>query len=305
MPILNELGNLGVKIFFVISGYVITAGLINEDRNSGRISLIGFYARRAFRILPPLIMYVTAVFILAREGFLPAAALGVGRALTFTCNFADCGGWFGGHTWSLSYEEQFYLFIPVLFSLVWGSMSYVLLLMPVAIIAIIFFLYPIDQNAALFFAYFLAIAIGVAWAATETFILKIFSSAPRSLLFLSPVLLVMAERGSDTRFWPIGAMLTPIIITFILVRSGFVDRALAEKLSTPWLTRLGRISYSVYLWQQLATFSFPGVGAIFYIFSISGCLVWAFVSYVFIEKPLISLGRTLCRSRAPAEGRGR
>ena len=119
-PFLHECGNLGVNIFFVISGYVITSGLIREYTRSGQVSLRNFYLRRVFRILPPLIMYVFAVLLLAELGVIPPQATGAVNALTFTCNLNlyGCGGWFGGHTWSLSYEEQFYLIIPIM-SLTW------------------------------------------------------------------------------------------------------------------------------------------------------------------------------------------
>ena len=120
IPFLHESGSLGVEIFFVISGYVITGGLIREyEGNSDQISFRNFYLRRAFRILPPLAIYVIVIVLLAELQVLPNPATGVVYALTFTCNLDlhDCCAWFGRHTWSFSYEEQFYLVIPILFSL--------------------------------------------------------------------------------------------------------------------------------------------------------------------------------------------
>jgi len=103
MPFLHESGSLGVEIFFVISGYVITGGLIREyEGNSDQVSLRNFYLRRAFRILPPLAMYVLVIVLLAELHVLANQATGVVYALTFTCNLdldlSDCGGWPGRHT---------------------------------------------------------------------------------------------------------------------------------------------------------------------------------------------------------------
>src|SRR5579871_3891862 len=114
----SRLGNLGVSIFFVISGYVICRGLTQESRLYGRISLSGFYVRRFFRIVPPLTVYICTVFILSLTGIVSSDRT-IFRALTFTCDLPNtsCGGYVGAHTWSLSVEEQFYLAVPFLFAI--------------------------------------------------------------------------------------------------------------------------------------------------------------------------------------------
>ena len=115
-------GGLGVRIFFVISGYLITRLLLREFAQKGRVSLRQFYVRRAFRILPPLYVYIGFVSILAVLGKLTLPAkylllcgvfLTANVAIPKTVTF-----WPLEHTWSLSVEEQFYLLWPV--SLVWS-----------------------------------------------------------------------------------------------------------------------------------------------------------------------------------------
>lgn len=105
-------GFLGVDLFFVLSGFLITSLLVDELRATGRISLRDFYARRALRILPPLFATVALVLLLApilkQPPLLPS--------LIFYANFVEEGS-LGQlkHTWSLSVEEQFYLLWPALF----------------------------------------------------------------------------------------------------------------------------------------------------------------------------------------------
>jgi peptidoglycan/LPS O-acetylase OafA/YrhL len=110
----GDLGYLGVRVFFVISGYLITNLLIAEHAKHGHISLRGFYLRRAYRILPAASALIVSIAIVAwaggvdlRPGDLPAAA-------TYTMNYHYDRAWELGHLWSLSVEEQFYLVWPVL-----------------------------------------------------------------------------------------------------------------------------------------------------------------------------------------------
>ena len=264
LPFLHESGSLGVEIFFVISGYVITGGLIREyEGNADQISLRNFYLRRAFRILPPLAIYVLVIVLLAELHVLPNPATGVVYALTFTCNLDlhDCGAWFGRHTWSFSYEEQFYLVIPLLFSLCWRRVDFILIFIPFLLGILTIYFYLSGSNfVAGYFGHFLAIAAGVTWATRDTFILRLCSSLPRFAVMLAPLILIAAVRAGDTSLWPVRSIIVPPIIIFMLVYSTFISTNLAHKLSMKWLTYIGRVSYSIYLWQQLATYPFVGAG---------------------------------------------
>ena len=123
-------GFVGVDVFFVISGYLIT-GLITNDYANGRFSSSNFYFRRMRRIVPALLCVYTASMLLAALLMLPSDMRMFARSLTssalFYSNhfFYNQSGYFGGqsdlkpllHTWSLSIEEQFYLVWPLLFLL--------------------------------------------------------------------------------------------------------------------------------------------------------------------------------------------
>src|SRR5664280_3750068 len=107
-------GNLGVRCFFLISGFLITWLMIIEADRSGRVNLRHFYARRALRILPVYFGFLLVIallqwmtpFVLSRHIWL--------CNLTFTRNFVE-GDFTTDHLWSLSVEEQFYLLWPGIF----------------------------------------------------------------------------------------------------------------------------------------------------------------------------------------------
>jgi peptidoglycan/LPS O-acetylase OafA/YrhL len=110
----GEIGNLGVEIFFVLSGFLITTLLLRELAKTGTVSLRGFYRRRARRILPA--FYVFWVVAVAVEVY-HKHPLSTGQlaATLFYFNNYYHGAPFIGHAWSLAVEEQFYLLWPVLF----------------------------------------------------------------------------------------------------------------------------------------------------------------------------------------------
>ena len=109
------LAEMGVQLFFVISGYIITTLLVREEERTGRISIPAFYIRRFFRILPPLFAYFAALFVLRWAGvidFDPATSA-IPRCSPATPVSRDAA-WWVTHTWSLAVEEQFYLAWPLL-----------------------------------------------------------------------------------------------------------------------------------------------------------------------------------------------
>jgi len=114
--ILGDLGNLGVRVFFLISGFLITMLLVDELNQTGSISLSRFYLRRTMRIFPAFYVYVAILWGTAALGcvrLLPGDLL---HALTYTSNYHQHQSWLTGHLWSLSVEEQFYLLWPVVFA---------------------------------------------------------------------------------------------------------------------------------------------------------------------------------------------
>jgi len=115
-------GWIGVDVFFVLSGYLITRNLLAEHERTGRIRLRQFYARRALRLLPALVlMYVLGAFFYrtlgehgSRRGYTHTVAWGLGYAENITLGLWNEPHGNLGHTWSLAMEEQFYLLWPPL-----------------------------------------------------------------------------------------------------------------------------------------------------------------------------------------------
>ncbi len=114
-------GFIGVDVFFVLSGFLITSLLIKEWDRSGRVNLPHFYARRALRLLPAVIVFLLVyllVIAIARPAVLVQSSWNAVIVLFYSANWARVLGQplYGlGHCWSLSIEEQFYLLWPVLF----------------------------------------------------------------------------------------------------------------------------------------------------------------------------------------------
>jgi peptidoglycan/LPS O-acetylase OafA/YrhL len=110
----RDFGNLGVRVFFVISGFLITTLLLQELAKTGRISLKLFYLRRAFRIFPCAYAYILIAIFLSWTGWLTLGATHLIHAATYTVNYDPARPWHLIHLWSLSVEEQFYFIWPVL-----------------------------------------------------------------------------------------------------------------------------------------------------------------------------------------------
>lgn len=104
-----DIGNLGVRTFFVISGFLITSLLLAEREKVGRIDIKAFYLRRLFRIVPAYWVFLSAMAV-----SVPVAALL--PSLLYYANYSH-PALLVGHTWSLSVEEQFYLIWPL--ALLW------------------------------------------------------------------------------------------------------------------------------------------------------------------------------------------
>jgi len=110
LQVLGSYGTLGVFIFFVLSGYLITNLLLREYERNSAIDLTDFYTRRAFRILPAAFVYMTVVVVLYWHEM---RWFHIAAAVLYVANMDISRPWVFGHLWSLSIEEQFYLLWPL------------------------------------------------------------------------------------------------------------------------------------------------------------------------------------------------
>lgn len=123
-------GGLGVTIFFFLSGYLITTLMLAEHERTGEIDILKFYARRVFRLMPPLLIILAIAYSLTYAGWLQGgiSVYGLAAQVTYFANyygiFFDPGNSVPDGTgilWSLAVEEHFYIFYPLLMSLLLGS----------------------------------------------------------------------------------------------------------------------------------------------------------------------------------------
>ncbi|MBI4754070.1 MAG: acyltransferase, partial [Betaproteobacteria bacterium] len=263
-------GYVGVDVFFVLSGYLIT-GIVAAGVAEGSFSFVGFYLRRAKRILPALFAVLGSGFVLGLFLLTPGELQSYGRCLVATVFFVSNivfwseGGYFDSaadfkpllHTWSLGVEEQFYLLWPPLlllllrcgkslrFSLLWGVLvvSFV-----AACLGVVFrprpafFLLPARAWELLLGA---ALALRMVRAPRSGLAADACSVAGLALIAGSVLAL---ERGSPFPGWN---ALWPCVGAGLLILAGegaVVNRRLLSAAPMVWV---GLISYSLYLWHWL------------------------------------------------------
>lgn len=299
----------GVMIFFVISGYIITMLALRENRTRGLFSIRDFYIRRCFRIIPPYFLYLGCIAVAAAMHLIVQSFFGVFAAAAFTCNVpsVDCG-WFAAHSWTLAFEEQFYVIFPVLFvsanrqtRTVFGILFVCLVALP-----LLRFLFHLDGWWRLVDSFapgFSFICIGAVAAAYDEEI-KLLSrgsagnyiSSVVGLLLFGLLLLDSAPRfplGSPISYIQLllNNVLLPVGLAWLIASSVHQSNYLTRALIVRPLLFVGVISYSLYLWQQLFTAELK-----LYI-SHGVLLFWplmflaAALSYYFIERPAVRLGK--------------
>ncbi len=299
---LSQCGAVGVNVFFVISGFLITLLLLREDRESGGISPARFYGRRALRILPAYAVYLLSLAALSRAGTVHLTPPDWAGALTYTVNFMKDPSWDIGHIWSLSLEEHFYLLWPLVFwlgprwarRLAWGCV----LLSPVVRIVLWQCCpdsLPLDTATCTRMD---SIAVGcllafLAWEPRWRSRLALSGGRAAGLgaaaLAALAVSVTLSELSYRFRLL-FGFSLDGIAICMLLWVCVNHDRGAVGRLLR-WrpLVLLGRMSYGVYLWQQL--FLNPEGRGFMYWWpaSLGFALLAASVSYVLVERPFLLL----------------
>jgi len=294
----HGIGPLGVQIFFVISGYIITRLLIKELEKTGEVCLKCFYIRRAFRILPALIFFVFMMWALSLTGAIVISPVNVGSVATFACNtsLVDCGYYFG-HFWSLGVEEQFYVLWPLLFVLfvTFGRTGLIWVILGACLIVSV-----IPRFRSLGFVNnglsFACIAAGAAYALNERF--RAWLSATRSLPpWLLPVTLVVGLtllKALVANMWVITTLITPFLIVATVLPRADGAKSHNQGYISRWLNRVGLMSYSLYLWHYAFTWEPEHYSSTaFWIASIPLGLGLSWLSAHHIEPFFIAIGRKL------------
>lgn len=295
---IERFGELGVLIFFSISGFVICRGLNSEQTKTGKICLSAFCVRRFFRIVPPLWFYLACIAILSTFDLVKISGEQLFRSAAFLCNlpFEKGCSWFAGHTWSLAYEEQFYLLFPLLFLWAWRGNKALRILISISVLMIsaLLLIYLKQPFWADYCTYFLFLLTGCYSALLPTD----WMQKLRSLSFLTwlCVTLLLAAQLSflpndGDRFLKI--LLYPLLVQIIVFGTPTNFSTIKNIFENKSLSYLGRISYSVYLWQELATAYYPNTQwwqTLIYLFVV---FVFAALSFHYFEIPCQQLGTRL------------
>ena len=266
-------GFVGVDVFFVISGYLITTILI-EDIEKNRFSIISFYERRTRRILPALLFMLSGIALVSWFVMPPDDLRLVFQQLvsnsTFTSNihYTLTWGYFENwklppiflNTWSLAVEEQFYIIIPILIFLFRKNIGLLLSVFVVLSILSLFWahftydIYPV-ANYYLLSSRFWELAIGSMLAISlKTHLINFDSFNDTIVKYRIDILLFLAFISSYfvldksipyPSLWTLPAVLvTACIISFVTART-----ITGKILSSPYLVYIGKISYPLYLWH--------------------------------------------------------
>jgi peptidoglycan/LPS O-acetylase OafA/YrhL len=291
-------GQLGVDLFFVLSGFLITSLLVTEMHQHGRISLRGFYRRRALRLLPALVamlaIYLTVVWLSGQPLREPTRGAILGA--TYTVNIAqDIGGPLEAegmrHLWSLAVEEQFYLlWPPLLLLLLWRRVSPRWILVALGSAAVLSvaarFLsdgYPYGpHNRADGLLIGCAVALALTHRMLPTWLPR---AAPLAVLF-------MAILAVGVKVPYVGRSLFAVAAAVLIVAAvEQPESRLVRLLDRAWLRWFGMISYGLYVWH------WPIFAGMTWAAGLPVALLAAILSYRLIEEPFLR------RKRAPIGGR--
>lgn len=194
--IAGALAQLGVEVFFFISGFIITRIALKERESNG-FSVRNFYLRRIFRIVPPFFAFALAVAVATAFGQIVQPARGIAFGAAFLCNTGVPCGWFMGHTWSLAVEEQFYLFFPLLFALLGPRIALAAAVLIVSTIALLLIrrLFPGSANIAYwadFFLPFVFICCGCIAAYAEQHVKRLSARHSAGLFSIASMVVILA-----------------------------------------------------------------------------------------------------------------
>jgi peptidoglycan/LPS O-acetylase OafA/YrhL len=301
------MGEKGVTLFFGISGFLITWRLLEERERFGAIGLRAFYIRRACRILPASTMYLAVVGLLALGGFLTLNPHSWLSALLFYRDYSNISDWFTGHFWSLSIEEHFYFFWPVL--LVFLGLKRAVRTACCLALAVVAWRW-LEWSHQWIGRYLPSVGF---WFRTDTQLdaflcaclvailcfkygkLSAWAWACSLLIYFACAL--QPRRSSAATTFELGLSLcVPLLLAGTVLNPHWGISRMLELRPLRWL---GRISYSVYLWQQL----FLGNGRTGLLpLRIAAAMMCAGASFYLIEKPMIRLGHRLAPPATSGRG---
>lgn len=302
-------GNLGVQIFFVLSGFLITTLLFRELSATGRISLSQFYKRRFARIFPAAYFYIVVVSVLALFHWIPIGWKPILAASAFCWNYAmplhliqskqDLGVF--NHFWTLALEEQFYFFWPgclVLLGMRRARFVAITAVIVVPIVRVITYALAPSLHSPLPYMFQTAVDT-IFWGAIAAYV---YSKGLHRVYFAKrwanwamfgwAVFTIFGLPALGEHVKGLGRFVVPttdgifaamLILWLLSGDTGFVRRIL-EWRPLCWL---GLLSYSIYIWQQIFITEISPL-QLNLLLGLPLALLVATISYYWIEAPLRS-----------------
>jgi peptidoglycan/LPS O-acetylase OafA/YrhL len=315
LPTLVTGGFVGVDVFFVISGYLITNTIFHDIKNN-TYSIIGFYNRRVRRIFPALFTIFVFCLIVALFSSLPPEATKTGQSILssifFVSNylFYSQSGYFDKnfetnpllHTWSLSVEEQFYVIFPIVIYLMrdFGNRTRIRILCAIALASLLSSTWMVftDSAAAFFLVQFRAWELLIGSLLAVDAIPKLVRQWQAELVGIGGIALIVVSVfliSKETPF-PGLAALAPCVGAAAVIHSGAANTTLTSRVLSFFPFRfIGLISYSLYLWhwplivfyRLLFTIDPSRIerGALVVICILAATISWWFIEKPFREKP--------------------
>jgi peptidoglycan/LPS O-acetylase OafA/YrhL len=259
-----SLALLGVRVFFVISGFLITGLLLGELRDNGKVRLDRFYFRRTLRIFVPYYAFLTAIVVLDQLGIALVPAGDLVSAATYTTNYNGHAPWPIAHTWSLAVEEQFYLLWPAVLALLGRRRGLIAAALVIVAVPLVrtgqwdFFPSLRDGIGHRFETCADALATGCLLAGVRD---PLHANRWYAALQRSPVALAVIgaavvgtivldahPRAAFALGWSLQNVGIAFVVDYCLRHA---DRGFGALMSTRPLVAVGRMSYSIYLWQQI------------------------------------------------------
>jgi peptidoglycan/LPS O-acetylase OafA/YrhL len=304
---LSKLGEFGVRVFFVISGYLITSILLAELRRNAKISLPRFYFRRTFRLFPAAYFFILVVAVLAATHRVHLEPRDLAFAITYTMNYHDSRAWSVGHLWSLAVEEQFYLLWPLTLRTL-GQLGSVRFLIALVVAAPFLRLAsPYVGPAFNFLIWSDALATGCLLAilredlADNRCYARLLASR---WFFLVPVAALVANYVPSTKaYWLVSETVMNLAIaasTDWAMRKP--DTAIGRFLNLPAVSFMGVLSYSLYLWQQVFLNRESASPYCAFPLNVILAFTMALVSYLLIEAPFLRFRTAIEYARAQRKG---
>jgi peptidoglycan/LPS O-acetylase OafA/YrhL len=317
---LGDIGHLGVQVFFVMSGLLMTLLLERQFDRMGRISIGGFLQRRAIRIVPAFSAYVAVIAMASAVGLIALRPRDLLMAATFTMNYHADRAWPLGHLWSLSVEAQFYVTWAVLRAFVgragmlWVALAG-LALGPVTRVAV--HLFAPDWRSLIGEAFPTvvdALATGALLAILHDKLTQTagYLTVLRSRALVAAPIVIVALNAAMPYVafsYSVGQTLMNLLIAVVVHRVVlFPGSAAGRLLNHPAVASVGAMSYSLYLWQQpFLNRTSASLSAAFPT-NVALAVAAAFLSYRLVELPVSRLAVRIgdCgRRRRQAESIGR